>query len=163
MQTEKFQRKPFLVDGIRVTQENMEDVRKWCDGKIEKMQGSDVSFVFVRVANPATDRQNKAFVGNWVIYMPGTGYKVYTNKSFKRTFEPVFKKPVEPMMKADGPHVVANARPHSVSLDAESGPGGGEIISVTKQDVVHESDLVDTKIAPTSTEEPALEEEEKDK
>lgn len=84
--TDKYERKPFPVDAVRVTEENMAAVRKWCDGRIEKVEGSDVKCIFVRVANPATDRQNKAMVGHWLVYMPGSGYKVYTHQAFKRTF-----------------------------------------------------------------------------
>lgn len=148
---EKFNRRPFVVDAWKVTDENMRKVAKWCDGKIEKMQGSDVSYIFVRVANPTTDRQNKAFVGNWVVYMPGSGYKVFAHKSFRRTFQPIEKEEInleeaaEKLSAAKGVRVIKDARLHSVSLDAEPGIEHGSLF-----------------ITPTSTEDPALTEGEAD-
>jgi hypothetical protein len=94
MKTEKFIRKPFTVDAVQVTAENMQDVAEWCQGEVltteatEKRDPED--YIQVRVLRPLSPRQTKAFVGDWVLYS-GTGYKVYTNKAFDRGFEMVFK------------------------------------------------------------------------
>lgn len=85
MKTQKFTRKSFDVDAVRVTKENMSAVAKWCQGEIQT--GNDgKKFIKVRVLRPLNEGQTKAFVGDWVLYA-GTGYKVYTNKSFWTCFE----------------------------------------------------------------------------
>lgn len=83
----KFARKPFYVDAVRVSEDNLEEVAKWCSGEIftDSMEGR---YVKVRVHRPLTDRQTKAFVGDWVLFA-GTGFKVYTPKAFDKSFEKV--------------------------------------------------------------------------
>lgn len=89
---QQFNRKVFPVDGVRVTVENMEAVAAWCSGNIREVaQGEDnpskhSRYIFVKVTNPMSDRQTKAFVGDWVLFA-GHGFKVYSNRSFRKTFE----------------------------------------------------------------------------
>jgi hypothetical protein len=81
-------RKPFEVEAVEVTTDNVEEVAKWCDGKV-LAEGDDENpkqFVKVRVARALNERQTKAYPGDWVLYA-GTGYKVYTPKAFAKTFE----------------------------------------------------------------------------
>lgn len=90
MQVTKFVRKPFEVDGIRVTPDNIQEVAEWCQGEVRTTKGKDgedVSTVKVRVLRPMNERQTIAYEGDWILYA-GTGYKVYTNKAFVATFEP---------------------------------------------------------------------------
>jgi hypothetical protein len=86
--TRKYIRKPFEIDAVQVTEENLEDIAKWCSGEVQKEAHGkkDVRFVKVRVNRPLNERQTKAFVGDWVLYA-GTGYKVYTAKAFDSCFE----------------------------------------------------------------------------
>lgn len=88
MKTETFFRIPFPVEAIRVTDENMEDVAKWCGGKVDTViqSGRAVKFIQVDVKNPMTERQKKAYVGDWVLYA-GKGWKCYTNKAFHGCFK----------------------------------------------------------------------------
>lgn len=89
METGKFIRKPFDIEAIRVTEDNINEVAAWCDGRVLKDEGKKESpFIKVRVHHPLTQRQTKAFVGDWVLYA-GKGYKVYTNTAFERSFDPV--------------------------------------------------------------------------
>jgi hypothetical protein len=87
MKTAKFARKPFDVDAVQVTAENIEEVAKWCQGDVVDNSTDDVH-IKVRVLRVLNERQTKAFVGDWVLYA-GTGYKVYTNKAFRSSFEPL--------------------------------------------------------------------------
>lgn len=95
--TEKFIRKPFFVDALRVTEENIEQIAKWCGGTIEseKRGKKDVSYILVPVSNPLSDRQKKAFVGDWVLYSNGN-WKSYTHRAFEASFEP-YRQNVEPV------------------------------------------------------------------
>lgn len=87
IKTEKYARKPFIIDAVQVTEENLEKVAEWCMGEVVQADGR--RYVKVRVHRPLNERQTKAFVGDWVLYA-GTGYKVYTDKAFLGSFEPVF-------------------------------------------------------------------------
>lgn len=92
----RFVRKPFTVDAVQVTSDNIEAVAKWCGGDIRKGKPDhDIEeglvgerFIKVRVYRPMGDRQSMAFAGDWVLYA-GRGYKVYTNLAFEKTFEEV--------------------------------------------------------------------------
>jgi hypothetical protein len=88
MQTKKFARKPFLVDAVRVTSENMEEVAKWCGGEVltEKRGNRMVKFIQVHVSRALNERQKKAPVGDWVLYA-GKSFKCYTSKAFDDCFE----------------------------------------------------------------------------
>ena len=78
-------RKPFLVNEVRVTQENMTEVAVWCQGTICKTE-EGVEYIQVRVVKPLNPRQTMAFVGDHVLYA-NTGYKVYTHKAFISSFD----------------------------------------------------------------------------
>lgn len=84
IETAKYARKPFDVDAVQVTAENMDAVAKWCQGEVQT--DGDQKFIKVRVARVLNERQTKAYVGDWVLYA-GAGYKVYTEKAFKKSFD----------------------------------------------------------------------------
>lgn len=96
MKTQKFQRKPFIVDCVQVTEENMEEVAKWCKGTItttdskiaEQLKRPVRTWIQVETQQPMSDRQKQAFVGDWLLYA-NNGFKIYTPKAFERTFEEV--------------------------------------------------------------------------
>jgi hypothetical protein len=92
---EKYIRKPLVVLGVEVTKENFTELALWLQGSIQNVDGSepetidpDTQFILVRVHNPKSPRQSRAFVGDWILYSD-RGYKVYTPKAFKNTFDPV--------------------------------------------------------------------------
>ena len=85
LQTAQYNRKPFTVDAIQVTAENMAQVSEWCNGDIREAKEGQ-PYIKVRVARPLNERQTRAFSGDWVLYA-GTGYKVYTNDAFKKCFD----------------------------------------------------------------------------
>jgi hypothetical protein len=88
---ERYWRKSFPVEGVQVTEENMEDVATWCGGYIQQAKRSPRGplrkFIKVRVYQPRDERQTMAFEGDRILYA-GTGFKVYTNNSFLRSFMP---------------------------------------------------------------------------
>ena len=88
LKTQKYARRPFYVDAIQVTEENMEEVAEWCMGNIqvtEKGEGEEERYIKVRVHRPNTERQTMAYPGDWILYA-GTGFKVYTASAFSRCF-----------------------------------------------------------------------------
>jgi hypothetical protein len=85
--TAKFEHKPTYVDAVQVTAENFQEMAKWCEGTIEDESGTQ--YIRVRVPNPMRPRQTKAFVNDWILYSELYGYKVYTDSSFRRAFDPM--------------------------------------------------------------------------
>lgn len=83
-------RKPLFVDAVRITGANFDDVATWCQGEIrqDEVRGKETGkkFIHVRVHNPKHARQTKAFVGDWILYTD-RGYKIYTNRAFKESFD----------------------------------------------------------------------------
>lgn len=82
---QKFARKPFTVDAVLVTEDNMAEVAKWCGGTIEHTR-DEIPFVKVDVVKPLNTRQTRAFAGDRVLHST-KGFKVYTQKPFDRCFE----------------------------------------------------------------------------
>ncbi len=95
--TEKYIRKPLYVDAVLVTEENFAEIAEWCQGEVRTSNGDDpvsdpginpsATYIRVRVHNPKNTRQTKAFVGDWILYTE-RGYKVYTQKAFRASFDP---------------------------------------------------------------------------
>jgi hypothetical protein len=96
--TTKYVRKPLFVDAVQVTEQNFEDIARWCFGEVANIDESPVDrsasvqpskqYIHVRVHNPKNPRQTKAFVGDWILYTE-RGYKVYTTKAFQANFDQV--------------------------------------------------------------------------
>jgi hypothetical protein len=87
MKLKDYKRKTFIVEGIQVTEENMFEVAVWCDGLIiQPTRPNDSAFIKVRVHRPLSERQTKAFVGDWILKTKNS-YKVYPDKAFKASFE----------------------------------------------------------------------------
>lgn len=89
--TTHFVRKPFYVDGVRVTKANMDEVAEWCKGTVKETEPKvkdkrPSPFIEVEVHNPMNDRQKRAFVGDWVLQSEN-GFKVYTDQALRTTFE----------------------------------------------------------------------------
>lgn len=100
--TIKFVRKPLYVDAVKVEAENFGEIANWCQGEIHTADGNETRlidgvddinpaalYIRVRVHNPKSPRQTKAFVGDWILYTD-RGYKVYTEKAFLASFERVY-------------------------------------------------------------------------
>lgn len=95
MELQRYQRKPIIVEAVRVTDDNFTEVAQWCQGTIIAPHGWTLGtlknikdkHIKVRVINPQRVRQTKAFVGDWVLYSEYNGYKVYTNGAFQNAFD----------------------------------------------------------------------------
>lgn len=87
MITKKFVRSPLEIDAVQVTEENMEEVAKWCDGVI-KTASDGKTYIKVKTARPLHEAHTRAYPNHWVC-VSKMGYKVYTNRSFERNFNEV--------------------------------------------------------------------------
>lgn len=87
LETKSYLRKPFEVTAVRVTGDNIYEVAKWCNGDVHTQSEDGAKYIRVRVTNAINEKQTMAFVGDWVLYAY-TGYKVYTDKAFAKSFDP---------------------------------------------------------------------------
>ena len=123
---EKYARKPFIVDAVPVTAENIHEVAKWCLGEVRenRLNGDDAEkalYVKVRVLRPLNERQTKAFIGDWILHA-GTGFKVYTGKAFESTFDRA--------LEDDYDKVFTNPADSDLVVFQESVSGAHKIISI---------------------------------
>jgi hypothetical protein len=89
IETQKFIRKPLIVEAVRLTNANFDAVAEWCQGEVataREGRQSGKKYIKVRVHNPKHPRQTQAFVGDWLLYTE-KGYKIYTNKAFRLSFD----------------------------------------------------------------------------
>jgi hypothetical protein len=86
LETRKYVRKPFEVEAVQVTPENIEAVAAWCGGTVSQEKPDGDRHIEVKVHRPMTPRQSKAFLGDWVLFA-GTGYKCYTPRAFEKSFD----------------------------------------------------------------------------
>lgn len=119
--TETYVRKPLYVEAVRVTEANFDELVAWCQGEVlsGEMGGKQKKYIKVRVHHPTKNpRQTQAFVGDWLLYTEFGGYKVYTNKAFRATFDlveeetpelPAADAVIEPL-RAASPETVARAQ-----------------------------------------------------
>lgn len=106
--TKKFQRKPFAVEAVQVTAENMSEVSTWCHGELRKSVGKggkrQQSYISVNVKRPLTPRQTQAYVGDWVVTASDQtirGFKVYTPQAFDLSFDEVVNDMVDVLERMD--------------------------------------------------------------
>lgn len=90
MEIKKYLRKPFVVDAVQVTEENIEKVAEWCGGQVKERPDRKthvkLRYVKVPVYRSMSRRQTEAYIGDWVL-QAGKGFKVYIDKAFANTFE----------------------------------------------------------------------------
>lgn len=79
-----YTRNPFVVQAVKVTEDNMDRVATWCGGTVETPEIGP-RFVKVGVNKPLNAKQTQAFVGTWVLKQAAS-FKVYTEKAFTSNF-----------------------------------------------------------------------------
>ena len=92
MDIKTFDRKPFSVQAVQVTRENMKEVAEWCKGTIETKETPTRNgtkrekFVKVPTKKPMNEKQTQAFASDWVLLLDKQ-FKVYTHRAFIHTFQ----------------------------------------------------------------------------
>ena len=84
MDIKKYVRKPFVVEAVQVTEENIAEVADWCEGKIVN-EDNDHAYIKVKTYRPMNRRQSQAFINDWVLKTT-LGFKVYVDDAFGKTF-----------------------------------------------------------------------------
>lgn len=87
LETTKYRRKPFSIEAVQITDRNMADVAGWTGGTI-KTDDQKKMYIEISVKNAQNPRQKQGYVSDWVL-ASDHGFKVYTNKAFKSSFEQV--------------------------------------------------------------------------
>lgn len=86
---QRYVRRPFEVDAVQVTAENMEAIAEWTKGTIvrEDPEVEDFQpYIAIDVHRAANERQRRALVGDWVL-KAGYGFKIFTQHSFGKSFK----------------------------------------------------------------------------
>lgn len=79
--TQRYVRKPFPVEAVRIDNENMDEVADWCRGSV--IATGDTARVKVPVINQNV--KSEGFVGDWVL-RSGNSFRVYSNEVFQKSF-----------------------------------------------------------------------------
>lgn len=89
MELKEYISTPLVVEAVQVTDENMREVARWCEGIIKKedLKKGPTPYIAVNVIRPSSARQAKAYVGDWVSKHRDS-YKVYTRNAFERCYQP---------------------------------------------------------------------------
>jgi hypothetical protein len=91
LETEKFDRRPFTVNAIQVTQDNAEAVAKWCGGVLEmidyKMLGVHAKLPAIKIEGTGTETGKKftAVLGMWIVQRKSS-FRTYKHNTFKALF-----------------------------------------------------------------------------
>lgn len=83
----RFMRKPFIVTGYKVTEEDMDAIARWCEGHV--IRDTERPFVRVPVDRPTNKKQTEAYIGTWVLLSterPEKSFKVYTQTWLNKNF-----------------------------------------------------------------------------
>lgn len=94
MKTETYISVPRTVEAVQVTLENVNEVAEWCGGVVhiwKGRKGVEKPFIKVDVKHPLGKRQTEGRLGDWILFA-NDGFKVYTDKAFKKSYQPVFQK-----------------------------------------------------------------------
>lgn len=84
---ELWTRRSFDVRAVQVTEDNAGKIAAWCGGSAgRKLDGTNKVYVMVDTVRFERLRQDKAYVGDWIVYN-GDTYMVYREKTFLLTFE----------------------------------------------------------------------------
>ena len=86
IEVNRYVRRPFYVDAIQVTKENMQEAATWCDGTI--VSTAHDQYIKVKVKRPTNHRQTTAMIGDWIL-VSEYGYKVFSQRNFEMKFSKV--------------------------------------------------------------------------
>jgi hypothetical protein len=94
LEPKPYQRKPFVIEAVQVTLENFAEVVKWCGGNLRKDE-LHRPYIKIEVRRAANTKQTMAYEGDWVLRAT-TGFRVYTDFAFHKSFEPTTEVFVDP-------------------------------------------------------------------
>jgi hypothetical protein len=94
LKTTKYIRKPFAVEAVKVTSSNIEEVAKWCGGKLISAEQNGKTTVRIDVPLKKTVARDRpsgmAYPGMWVLKSDDR-FSVYSQKNLDLMFEPAIE------------------------------------------------------------------------
>lgn len=92
MDIKQYDRKPFTVDAVQVTPQNVAEVAEWVGGEVvtvpTRMVGTTVDMPAVKVPGKGEKGKDEtAQVGSYIVGRKGS-FRVYKIQAFEATFEP---------------------------------------------------------------------------
>jgi hypothetical protein len=94
---EQFVKKSYLVDAVRVTVENIDELASQYDGVVKDATidgmhapGSK-KYIELVVKRWGLNKKTMAFVGDWIAILGGENIRVYQHRMFKSSFAPAQK------------------------------------------------------------------------
>lgn len=96
METQKFARRQFALEAVQVTPTNMNEVARWCGGKVApadyKMMGGvhkmPEGCVLLPKQGLKANKTYKVLIGHWITKHNGQ-FRTWTLEAFEASFEPV--------------------------------------------------------------------------
>lgn len=96
METQKFARRQFALEAVQVTPTNMNEVARWCSGKVApadyKMMGGvhkmPEGCVLLPKQGLKANKTYKVLIGHWITKHNGQ-FRTWTLEAFEASFEPV--------------------------------------------------------------------------
>lgn len=86
MEFKTFIRKPFQVQAVQITSENMEEVAIMIGGRIKVDESTDIPFI--QLNRQIIPNVGKAYIGWWVTQL-GENFRCYATKVFHEQFDEV--------------------------------------------------------------------------
>lgn len=92
MQTQMFMSKPFEVNAVQITLENIDEVASWSGGTIEQMTvklvGAETQLPCIRLDSRGNHRNPnfKACLGYWIVERKGN-FRIYKPHQFEQAFD----------------------------------------------------------------------------
>ena len=133
--------KPAEVHAVQITEENMIEVAKWCQGKLASEENpKDATHVsqFIRLENSliTSKRHAKGYVDDWVV-KKGNSFRIFTPSNFNRDFE-TFVVPDEDDENSIYAQMVADrsstpARARQTIIDMASRTGAVPVVKVVTE------------------------------
>lgn len=81
-------RRPERRYAVQVTEENFDEVLKWCKGtEVGGAAGRTIK------VNEPSNKVGYAHIGDWVTRHSGGSWRVFKDEQWKRYYEPVYSRP----------------------------------------------------------------------
>lgn len=87
-----YARKPFTVEAVKVTENNLDEVAAWCNGQAVKDAKPHVKLKDVHTRE---EKNTRAFPGSWIL-KSAQGYRIYGEKAFHACFTKADVEPKKP-------------------------------------------------------------------
>lgn len=112
MDIKQFTRKPFPVNAVQVTLQNVDEVAQWCGGDVAlrptKMMGTytDLPVILLKGQGENRGKDFEAALGCWIVELKGS-FRSYKPQQFESSFDEYVDQ--ETQQDEPEPYVVPNA------------------------------------------------------